>query len=758
MSVVAARHPSSTHPLRLSCLRRCGFGLLLIVAALLLGPTAAQASTSCDAPTGGSPTFTVSCPVGADDAWTVPSGVDNVMFDVQGAGGGASTRPEAGGPGAGGRVQGTLFASPGTTFHMAVGAKGGDATDGVAGTGGALGGGDGKAEQGNQCGGTCDAGGGGGATSFVGFAPLTDDFHSLDLQLLGAGGGGGAGAGVPGADNTRAGGAGGDGGGLSGGDGGFATGCLLATGGDQNGTQGSGHPIAGGAAFTGPSGGGGGGLWGGAGGVASCGGGGGSGFIVTNVSTVLDSRFLSPGNAGGGTVTITYAADITPPTVTINLAPASPDGDNGWYVHPVGLSLSASDDSRGGVVRHCDLDPAGVPSSFDQLPSLLCSRTVSSDGLHTFYAAGEDPVDNTSAVVSAAFKIDATPPALAPTISPGGTLTPGQSATASPHATDATSGVATSSCDPVDTSTSGDHSVTCRATDNAGNTGQATIAYSVRDATPPQTTIALSPPVPDGANGWYVHAVTVAVTATDDVDPSPLVRCTLDPPTPPSAFGDLAGACPSSVSADGVHTLFAGSQDASGNASAIRHVSFNVDRTPPTLNPSVGPVSLHQTGINAAPNATDAASGVATSSCGAIDTSTIGDHTVTCTATDRAGNTANATIHYLVGYQILGFVAPGLKLNAGSTTPIKVALADSRGTRIPDGEAAAVAAAHRIKVSASGAQTLAPQDMTYSAATDQFQYDWHLGKPTGAETVSVTVSYPGTSATTVKTDVGTITK
>jgi len=37
------------------------------------------------------------------------------------------------------------------------------------------------------------------------------------------------------------------------------------------------------------------------------------------------------------------------------------------------------------------------------------------------------------------------------------------------------------------------------------------------DATPPVTTISLSPAAPDGKNGWYVHDVTVTLTATDPV-------------------------------------------------------------------------------------------------------------------------------------------------------------------------------------------------------------------------------------------------
>ena len=52
--------------------------------------------------------------------------------------------------------------------------------------------------------------------------------------------------------------------------------------------------------------------------------------------------------------------------------------------------------------------------------------------------------------------------------------------TASPNATDATSGVATQSCGAVDTSTAGAHSLQCQATDNAGNTITQMVPYTVQ--------------------------------------------------------------------------------------------------------------------------------------------------------------------------------------------------------------------------------------------------------------------------------------
>jgi hypothetical protein len=38
-----------------------------------------------------------------------------------------------------------------------------------------------------------------------------------------------------------------------------------------------------------------------------------------------------------------YAVDLTPPTTTYSINPTTPDGKNGWYVTPVGITLNATD-------------------------------------------------------------------------------------------------------------------------------------------------------------------------------------------------------------------------------------------------------------------------------------------------------------------------------------------------------------------------------------------------------------------------------
>ncbi len=250
-------------------------------------------STSCGAPTGTSPgPFTVVCPVGIADAWTVPAAVTSATFSVDGAEGGTAVLQgdPGGAPGEGGELVATLPVSAGQIYSVAVGASGGDAsgTEGfaVAGVGGAPGG----AAGGNDPNGF--ASGGGGGASLVSLAVDPSNY------LLIAGGGGGEGAANPPVSLEI----GGNGGGAVGGSGSNGT----AAGGTQAAGSGSGMQINGSSASANFGGGGGGGYWGGAGAPGGGGGGGGSGFAPSV------SDFLSATNAGDGSVTIVYSLQVAP--------------------------------------------------------------------------------------------------------------------------------------------------------------------------------------------------------------------------------------------------------------------------------------------------------------------------------------------------------------------------------------------------------------------------------------------------------------
>ena len=115
--------------------------------------------------------------------------------------------------------------------------------------------------------------------------------------------------------------------------------------------------------------------------------------------------------------------DTSPPTTAIALAPDAPNGSNGWYTSPVGVSVTATDGTGVGVYQtRCAVDPQTPPASFFDLPDSACSPApIDSDGTHTVVAASEDNDNNVEAPpVSRTLKIDRTAPTIvaAPTTQP----------------------------------------------------------------------------------------------------------------------------------------------------------------------------------------------------------------------------------------------------------------------------------------------------------------------------------------------------
>jgi hypothetical protein len=156
----------------------------------------------------------------------------------------------------------------------------------------------------------------------------------------------------------------------------------------------------------------------------------------------------------------TFDNSITPPTVTPNLGGTL--GTNGWYTGNVTLGWTLN--NNGSVIT--------ISSGCETV-------TINTDGPKTITCSATNGGGTTSQSVS--FKRDATKPRLSPTVSSNPVLQY-LSATGTPNASDASSGVASQECPTPNTGTPGVFFFACTATDLAGNKGTNTVSYTVISA------------------------------------------------------------------------------------------------------------------------------------------------------------------------------------------------------------------------------------------------------------------------------------
>lgn len=682
----------------------------------------------------------------------------NVVGGGGGGLGGDGGRPCAGipfvGGGGGGGARGN--GAPGDADNFAGGAGGGGGgtvEDGEA-SDCDLESGSGQLAGGDQCGGAgghtdigggsddgddgCDGGGGGGGESYRPVVGLIGDGFGGDGGYGGGGGGGGYSDG-----------GGGNGGFGGGGGGGSTEGAILFETGGSGGFGGGG-----GAGDAGPGEpGGAGGTFAGDGGQYHGGGGAGMGgaifaheATVSVVNSTFVGNYANRGHSGGETANDGRAAGgavfLVAGALSVNNSTFS-NNQTGEVTPGIGLG-------GGAIVAY-------KPTTGQATSLTLRNSILAGNGPHECYlrnGASASGVGNLITANTVNQRGDAVCPGVAVILDPGL-----ETLALNPDGRTPTMKIplGSSAIDMADAATS--ESVDQRLVLRPQGAGFDIGAYESRDL-PPTTTIALAPAAPDGLNDWYVTGVGVTIAATDPDGNLAQTRCVLDPASVPAAFADLPDeACAlTSVPTDGTHAIYAASIDAGGNTETpVVTASFKKDGTDPELAPSLSSttVVVGQTGVTASPNATDATSGVASSSCGAIDATTPGAKSVTCTAADNAGNTATATLDYVVEYRILGFFSPVplSKWKVGQTVPIKIALGDLAGTRIPDAEAAALARNCLVTFSATGAQTKTAQCLKYDARADQFIYNWKLAKTgTGMAAISVSISYPGSTTKTILTE------
>ncbi len=349
-------------------------------------------------------------------------------------------------------------------------------------------------------------------------------------------------------------------------------------------------------------------------------------------------------------------SDTTPPTITPNVAGTL--GTNDWYTSNVDLSWTVAD-AESPVTSSTGCDPSSV--SADTAGVTFTCEATSAGG---------------TATRSVTVKRDATPPTVAlKNVTNGGSYILGSVPSAACETTDALSGVATNAALAVtggNPDGTGTFTATCSGgKDNAGNTApEVTATYTVTsttDTTPPTITPTVSGTL--GNNGWYKSNVSVSWSVSDGESP----------------VSSSTGCEATSVTTDTASVTLTCTATSAGGSNT-QSLTVKRDATAPLLAPAVSPATVPLKGsASVTPNASDALSGLASQSCAPLDTNSVGRKTVSCTATDNAGNTASAPASYQVIYNFAGFYfpvrnAPALNtVRAGWIVPFSFSLGGNYG-------------------------------------------------------------------------------
>jgi alpha-tubulin suppressor-like RCC1 family protein len=344
-----------------------------------------------------------------------------------------------------------------------------------------------------------------------------------------------------------------------------------------------------------------------------------------------------------GSTIVNFDIDANPPVVNIT-APA-----DGLVTSATGLDVTFTATDFGAVTTECRLDGgAFVPCTSPYSLSSLA------EGPHTAYVRATDGSLNQT-TQSVSFTVDTTAPAVTIVSPPDSTLT--NDATPDVSFTVADTGSTTvecsvdgggfSSCASPWTTPSlsdGNHTITVRATDTAGNAGQSAVAIDI-DATAPS--VGISAPAHGTTTGD--NTPDVSFSATDAL--ATTQECRIDA----GAYAPCASPWTAPTLSDGGHTLTVRATDAAGNT-ATDSVSLTVDTTNPVVgisSPTDG-ATIGDTTPDIAFTVTDATA--VTSQCRVDGGGWIacaspwtappladGSHTVDVEATDAAGNTGTAS-------------------------------------------------------------------------------------------------------------------
>jgi hypothetical protein len=474
---------------------------------------------------------------------------------------------------------------------------------------------------------------------------------------------------------------------------------------------------------------------------------------ATTDGTHVFSHTIHDKAGNSASVSTTVNLDATKPSISGSAAP--PANANGWNNSDVTVTFVCSDTGTGASgIASCVAD--GTSPGSDH-------ATLSSDGANqSVSGTATDKADNSNTATVSGINIDKTAPVISFDSRTAANANGWNSSNVTVTWTCSDpggSGVLDPTVTQTLTSEGGGQSTTGTCQDRAGNQTSDTVTKINIDKTAPA--IAFDNRTPANANGWNnadvtvtwncsdgvsgpVHDAVAVAVADEGANQSATGICqdlagnqasdthggiNIDKTAPGIAFdhqspaanangwnntdvtlywtctdalsGPQASPVAKTLTTEGSDQSATGTcSDKADNTTPDTQSGIDIDKTKPTLTPTVSPTPVLLNGsATASANAADDRSGLASSSCDAVDTSSVGSHTVACTASDNAGNQASASASYSVNYASGGSClgSPGHQIlqpiNAnyqtdlsvfkqGSTVPAKFRVCDANGVSI----------------------------------------------------------------------------
>ena len=356
-------------------------------------------------------------------------------------------------------------------------------------------------------------------------------------------------------------------------------------------------------------------------------------------------------------VSYTWSVDTTPPPApTITAQPSNPSNDSS--------PAFQFTDTEGGISFRCKLDSGGFAT---------CASPVTysgqADDSHTFTVQATDAAGNTSST-SYSWTIDTVAPAVTlgtKPLNPSNDPTPSFSFSAGETSTfqcqlDAGAFAPCTSPATLGSIADGSHTYTVKATDSAGNAGQASYVWTI-DTVAPTATLTAKPANPSN-DPTPSFSFSAGETST--------FQCQLDagafaPCTSPTTLGSTA---------DGSHTYTVKATDTAGNTGPVTSYVWTIDTVAPTVTLSIKPpnptndttpdfaFSANETVPAGFQCQLDAAAFAACTSPKALTTTADGSHTFTVKAIDAAGNTGQTSYTWTIDTAV-----PQITLGTKPTNP-----------------------------------------------------------------------------------------